>query len=435
MDDQSPLPGVAGGGGSGRATDGGGSGPATSLAATVRRRLHAAPAGVLDGVRADVVLDGRAGDACTLRIRNGLVDVRAGVDGTPTTVITSDPVTLHEVADGTRSGVEAFLDGRLSVRGNLALALELDGLLDHPVPGPRGPAASDARPDRFTRAGNTAAAGVRTFHLEAGPVDAPAVVCLHGLGATNASLLPIFWDLAADHRVLAPDLPGHGASAAPRAQYDAAFFARWLDEWMHQMGIGSAVVLGNSLGGRIALEAALRRPDRIRALLLLAPAVTFRRIRQFVPLVRIMRPELAALPLPMSHIAAVAGIRFLFAKPERLSPSWYGSAAGEFVRLYHKRDHRVAFYSALRNLYLDDAFGQSGFWTRLPRLDTPALFIWGERDRLVPAGFARHVVDAVPRSVSVTFEDCGHVPQFEMPERTSQTIRSFLDGLAPHLVP
>ncbi|MDQ6838604.1 MAG: hypothetical protein M3137_09815 [Actinomycetota bacterium] len=51
----------------------------------------------------------------------------------------------------------------------------------------------------------------------------------------------------------------------------------------------------------------------------------------------------------------------------------------------------MAFYSALRQIYLDDAFGRSGFWTWLPQMDTPALFIWGDRDRLVPAGFARHV--------------------------------------------
>lgn len=426
MDDHSPRSGAA---------TGDGRGPVPSLATTVRRRLHAAPAGVLDRVRADVVLDGGAGDACTLRIRNGVVDVRAGAEARPTTVITSDAATLHQVADGARSGVEAFLDGTLSVRGNLALALELDGLLDHPAPSARGPVGLDRRPDRFTRASNTHAAGVRTFHLEAGPADAPPIVCLHGLGATNASLLPIFWDLATDHRVLAPDLPGHGASGAPRATYDAAFFGRWLTEWMSQMGIDSAVVLGNSLGGRIALEAALRHPDRVRALLLLAPALTFRRVRQFVPLVRLIRPELAALPLPMSQTAAEAGIRLLFAQPNRLSPSWYRSAAGEFVRLYRKRDHRVAFYSALRQLYLDDAFGRSGFWTRLPQMDTPALFIWGARDQLVPAAFARHVTRAVPRSVSVTFEDCGHVPQFEMPERTSQTIRSFLAELGPHLVP
>lgn len=418
-----------------RADGAGRSGPPSSLAATVRRRLHAAPPGVLDGVRADVVLDGQGGDACTVRIRNGLVDVRAGVGEAPTTVITSDAATLHEVADGARSGVEAFLGGRLTVRGNLALALELDGLLDHPAPGSPGPAGFDARSDRFTRAGNTRAGGVRTFHLESGPADGPAVVCLHGLGATNASVLPIFWDLAGDHRVLAPDLPGHGASGAPRAHYDAAFFARWLDEWMQQMGLESAVVLGNSLGGRIALEVALRKPERVRALLLLAPALTFRRIRQFVPLVRVMRPELAALPLPMSQALAETGIRMLFARPDRLSPSWYQAAAGEFVRLYRKRDHRVAFYSALRQLYIDDAFGRSGFWTRLPQMDTPALFIWGAQDRLVPAGFARHVTAAVPRSVSVTFQDCGHVPQFEMPQRTSQTIRSFLTGLGPHLVP
>lgn len=401
--------------------------PAT-LAEVVARRLRAAEPGVLDHVTASVVLTDGAGDACTLHIVGGEVAVRPGPVPSPTTTITADHTTLVEVADGRRSGVEAFLAGKLVVSGNLALALELDGLIDHPAPAAGVPA-------RFTRGGVVRAHGMRTFHLEAGPSDGPVVVCLHGLGATNASMLPTFYDLAADHRVLAPDLPGHGASRAPWARYDAPFFARWLDGWMRRLGIESAVLIGNSLGGRVALEMALRYPARVRALALLAPAVAFRRLRQFGPFVRLLRPELSALPgLPMSNDLVLRGLRALFAEPDRMPDSWLQAAAGEFVRLYQKRDHRVAFYAALRQIYLDEAFGDQGFWTRLPSLTVPTLCVWGDRDRLVPARFARHVSEALPRSRSITLEDCGHVPQFELPDQTNAAIRAFLADLGPHPV-
>lgn len=391
--------------------------PINPLTATARRRLHAVPSEVLERIRAELVLDDGGDDPCTVLIRDGQAEVRPGAAPRPSTRVTADPGTLLDVVDGRRSGIGAFLEGRLVVEGNLALALELDGLFENP----------DERPDRRTKSAVVRTAKVRTVHLEAGPPDATPVIFLHGLGATNASMLPPFWDLAVDHRVLAPDLPGHGASSAPYDRYDAAFFADWLAEWMDLVGIAQAVVVGNSLGGRVALESALRHPDRVQALALLAPAVAFRRLRQFVPLVRLTRPELAAVPVPISHAAAVAGVRLLFARPERLPEAWYRAAAGEFVRLYRDRGHRVAFFSALREVYLDDAFGPSGFWTRLGGLQPPALFVWGAQDRLVPAGFARHVVEAVPGAVSTTFADCGHVPQFELPAETNEVIRRFLD--------
>ena len=102
--------------------------------------------------------------------------------------------------------------------------------------------------------------GVRTAYLEAGPADAPPVLLLHGLGATNASMLPVLADLADDHRVLAPDLPGFGASAAPQAPYNAPWFAAWVEAFQRQTGSRGAVLVGNSLGGRVALECGLAHP-------------------------------------------------------------------------------------------------------------------------------------------------------------------------------
>ncbi len=389
-----------------------------TLADAIRRRVatEATTLADLDAVvRFD---DGRGG--CSVELRHGAVTVHPGVAATaPTTVVTADPGTLLDVVEGRASGVQAFLDGRLRVDGDLSLSLRLDGLF-----------GGDAdRPDRFPRSAMVAAGRTRTFHLDAGPRDGLPVVLLHGLGATNASLLPTLWDLAYDHRVLAPDLPGHGASAAPYAAYDARFFAQWLADYLDAVGVESCVLLGNSLGGRVALEVALLEPSRVRGLVLLAPAVAFRRLRQFVPAVRLARPELAALPLPMTRGMARLTLRRMFSQPARLTSQSYDAAAGEFVRVYKRPAYRVAFFSSLRQIYLDDAFGDEGFWRRLPDLKPPALFVWGARDRLVPAGFAKHVAAAVPNARSVVLDDCGHVPQFELPDRTHAEVRAFLRRL------
>jgi len=87
---------------------------------------------------------------------------------------------------------------------------------------------------------------------------------------------------------------------------------------------------------------------------------------------------------------------------------------------------RIAFFSAMRQIYLEEAFGADGFWERLPGLRPPALFVWGDSDRLVPHGFERHVVQALPQCHSVVLRECGHVPQFDQPEETHRLVRSFL---------
>ena len=351
----------------------------------------------------------------TVEIVRGRADAAPGGPGNPTTTVRAQLPVLRDVVSGARSGVQAFLDGDLTVRGNLALALEMDGLF----PG-------DSTDHTRTTTRSVHAGGIDTFYLEAGPVDAPPVVLVHGLAATNASMLPLIPVLSKDYRVLAPDLPGHGGTQATGNAHAARYLGDWLTAFLRETCDRPAVLIGNSLGGRTSLEAALNSPYEVRGLVLLCPAVAFRKLRQLVPFVRIVPDEIAALPVRIPRRMATRGLRGLFADPARLPDTWYDAAIDEFIRVISIRANRLAVFSALRNVYLDEPFGESGFWDRLPALKPPALFVWGKQDVLVPAGFGRWVTEGLPAAQSVVLDDCGHVPQFEQPEQTAELVRQFL---------
>jgi pimeloyl-ACP methyl ester carboxylesterase len=385
------------------------------LASRARRTLSG---GVLDDRVATVVFDDGFSQ-WTVELDRGRGRVRRGAAVQPTLVVRGTPQVLAAVVAGETSGVQAFLDGDVTIRGDLGLSLQLDGLF-----------GGDDRPDHFPRARFADVMGIRTSYLEAGPADAPPVLMLHGLGATNASLLPCLADLAHDHRVIAPDLPGFGNTAAPPAAYTPAFFAAWVEELQRHTGMRRAVLLGNSLGGRIALEQALTRPRSVTGLALLTPSPAFRRMRHLVPAVRLLRPELGSVPMRLSHKVVVEAVRAMFSDPDRLQKAWYDAAADECVRVFRSRSHRVAFFASARQIFLEEAHGLHGFWDRLPGLAPPAVFLWGDRDRLVPSTFSAHVADALPDAGSIVLEDCGHVPQFEHPEATMAIVRGFLAELS-----
>lgn len=352
-------------------------------------------------------------EAWTIRFDRGRMTVGYGWADRPDTIIRATAETLISVNTGLQSGIDAFLEGRVAVRGNLGLALRLESLFSPLVARPDG-ALEDA----------TVRVGRHDASVISGGSGDP-VVLLHGLGATKASLLTTARALAHRYRVIAPDLPGHGDSAKPRASYDPPFFARFVVELMDALGVERAHLVGNSLGGRISIETALLHPDRVRSIALLCPAMALMNGRGGAPIARALRPELAALPLRIPHRAVVRGIRRIFARPDRLPLSWFEAGADEFLRCFGDWRARVALTSALRHLYLDEPRGHDGFWARLGRLDRPALFLWGDRDPLVPASFAHHVERFLPRAEGIVLEECGHVPQFELPGETHARVLDF----------
>jgi pimeloyl-ACP methyl ester carboxylesterase len=264
----------------------------------------------------------------------------------------------------------------------------------------------------------TAAGSIST--LEAGSGD--SVILIHGLGATKASFLPTVAALATGYRTIAVDLPGFGDSDKPlRGSYDAPFFARAMVALLDELGLERAHVIGNSMGGRVAIELGLRYPDRVGRLVLLAPSLAWLRSRPWAPYLRWVPTQLGAIqPAPRPIVEAI--VRWAIPGSDE---EWTAAGIDEFLRSYLTPSGRAAFYAAARNIYLEEPHGPNGFWTRLPSLSVDSLFVWGRKDVIVPARFADHVREALPHAEHL-FLDCGHVPQLERPRQTHDAVGSFL---------
>jgi pimeloyl-ACP methyl ester carboxylesterase len=250
------------------------------------------------------------------------------------------------------------------------------------------------------------------------------VILIHGLGATKASFLPTVGALARSHRAIAIDLPGFGDSVKPiGAAYDPAFFAGALAALLDALEIERAHLVGNSMGGRVAIETGLLYPDRVHRLALLAPSLAWLRPRPWAPLLRLVPTELGLIqPAPRAVVERIVR-RVLPAAQDQ----WTAAGIDEFLRAYLTPRGRAAFYAAARNIYMEAPHGPGGFWTRLGELQAPSLFVWGRRDVLVPIGFARHVRDVLPRAEHLEL-NCGHVPQLERPRDTHAAVVRFLSA-------
>ncbi|MCW2985107.1 MAG: hypothetical protein JWR63_2677 [Conexibacter sp.] len=384
---------------------------------TLPERYLGAPAGF------DVTYHVRLGDIghtfevrCTehgARVRKGISARAADV------VIGTDAQTWLRLRAGELSAVEAFRDRSLYVRGELDNAVRFEGLFR--LADGRDPLMRvhdvEIRTPPTRRVSTLTLAG-----------DGPDVLLIHGLGAAKSSFFDCAALLAAaGYRVHALDLPGFGGSSKPAtAPYSAPWFAETVCSVMDALQIESAHLVGNSMGGRVALEIALRRPQRVRSVAALCPAVAFVK-RDFHPLVRLLRPELGLLPHRLRRGTVERQLWSMFCDPDALDPSVADVVVDEFQRIYGSAGARVAFYASARNIYLDRPFGPGGFYPRLAELVPPALFVWGSHDKLIPAGFRRHVAEALPGAEQVVLDGCGHVPQVERPEQTAGMLRRLFD--------
>src|SRR3954453_1460058 len=350
-----------------------------------------------------------SGEAWDVLVRDGFAQLEpaersVGAD----CVLTADPAAWREIAGDVRGGMAPFRQRPLRVRRNLHLGI---GFL--------------AATSGITDPARLRFDSVRTKRANLSILRAGAgepLICIHGLGGTKASFLPTVAALADRHRVIAMDLPGFGESDKPlAAAYDAPYFARAVTSLMDELEIDSAHMVGNSLGGRVAIEIGLLDPERVRSLVLLSPALAWLRDRPLKWLLQLPLPRLGLIQ-PTPRWVAEPIVRRLIPGAE---DGWVAAGVDEFLRCYLTPRGRAAFYESLRNIYLDEPDGDDGFWTRLGGLEGDTMFGGGRSDTLVPIAFMKHVEQTLPRARHIEL-DCGHVPQLERPIETHAAIREFL---------
>jgi len=396
----------------------------SSAAAEVERAFRTLPdryLGAQDGFDATYhVRLGDVGQTWEVRCTPHGARVRLGVTSRrPDVTIGTDAETWLALRSGELSGIEAFSQRRLYARGDLDLAVGFEGHFR--LPGGRAP---------LLRVHDVRAGSLTVSTLTMG--EGPDVVLIHGLGAAKSSFFDMAAALSRDgYRVHALDLPGFGASSKPAfATYGPAFFAEAIVGVMDALGIERAHLVGNSMGGRAAIEVGLEHPDRVGGLALLCPAVAFVR-RSLHPLVRVLRPELGLLPHSLGRARVQQQFWSMFADRDAVDPSLGDIVADEFERIYRTAGARLAFLASARAIYLEEPFGAGGFYPRLAELAPPALFVWSSHDRLVPAGFRRHVEQWLPGAEQIVIQSCGHAPQVERPEHVNGLVERFLARVDP----
>lgn len=368
-----------------------------------------------------------SGSRYRLRIGRTVRDVvftRSGcsvgsAQGDPHVEIVTDASTWAEIDAGCLSGIEAFAQRRLVVRGSIDKSLLFEPLFERPAAGGLGYSVDDVKVGK-----------VKFSRLVAGPADAPPLLLLHGLGASKASWLTVVPELARRHHVVAIDLPGFGSTSKPRGRYDAAWFAKHVLSFMEVTALRDTMIAGNSMGGRVAMEVAMREPRMVRAIACLCPVAAFYE-RPFLWAARIARPEagIFASRLPRAYLAEQ--LRRLFSDPRRLHDDWYEAAVDDFLQTWRRPTARMAFLASLKNIYVEEPHGEAGFWARLAKLRVPALYVYGRQDVLISSRFGGRVAKALPEAKVEVWDDCGHAPQLEHPDRTAKTLLDFFAEAQP----
>jgi pimeloyl-ACP methyl ester carboxylesterase len=264
--------------------------------------------------------------------------------------------------------------------------------------------------------------------IEAG--EGPALLLIHGIAGTCENWREVVEPLARHHTVIAPDLPGHGASDPGAGDYSIGALAAGLRDLLLALGHDRATIIGHSLGGGVAMQFAYQYPEMVERLVLVSSGG--------------LGPEVS----PVLRAAALPGAD-LFISATAAAGAWAGSALGkglgaiglrpnpdvaEVARGYaslNDPERRAAFLATLRA-----SVGTGG--QRIDAADRlylaealPVLIVWGARDPIIPVRHGEDAHRAIPGSRLEVFERVGHLPQLEAPGRFIVALEEFLEDTEP----
>lgn len=271
--------------------------------------------------------------------------------------------------------------------------------------------------------------GHEVSYRSAGDVG-PAVLLLHGLASSSATWEQTLRRLGSDHRVIAPDMLGHGASEKPTGDYSLGAFASLARDLLVALDIDAVTVVGHSLGGGVAMQFLYQYPQFVQRLVLVNSGGLGRDVSPFLravslpgaeyvlPLVFNSRTRDGASALNRTAGRALSLLRF--------RPSGSLAQVAYALSSLTERGARSAFVHTARSVV--DLGGQriSGADRFYLTGRSPVLLVWGERDTVIPVAHAHTAHAAIPGSQLELFERSGHFPQCDEPERFATVLRGFI---------
>lgn len=253
-----------------------------------------------------------------------------------------------------------------------------------------------------------------------------ALLLIHGMAGSSETWRAVIPQLSRKYRVIAPDLLGHGKSDKPRGDYSLGAFAVWLRDLLDEVGVSRATVVGQSLGGGVAMQFVYQHPDYCQRLVLissggLGPDVGWTLRLLSAPGAELILPVIAPGPVLTVGNKLRSWLSSAGLQSPRGAEMWsaYSSLSDGQTRQAFLRtlrsvvDHRGQAVSALNRLHLT--------------AELPTMIIWGDHDGIIPVEHGYAVHEARPGSRLEVLEGVGHFPHVERPSEVVDLIDDFIE--------
>jgi abhydrolase domain-containing protein 6 len=253
-------------------------------------------------------------------------------------------------------------------------------------------------------------------YLEGGPPSKTPLLLVHGFGGDKDNWAMLAPHLTDRYHVIIPDLVGFGDNArADHVPYDIAAQTARLIDFMNAVGVQKCHIVGNSMGGWIALQAALDHPGRLETLTLVNNAGVIG--KEESDLQKLPRTEES--PLVATSAQDLKRLMAFIAHKPRYIPSRFMDVA------WQDRAGSRALHDQIFWTIVEDG-EQRPLNERLRDVAVPTLIMWGRHDQLIHVSCVAELQAGIAGSEAVIFEDAGHVPMIEKPGATAAVLRRFL---------
>jgi pimeloyl-ACP methyl ester carboxylesterase len=275
---------------------------------------------------------------------------------------------------------------------------------------------------------HTSIHGHEVRYREAG--DGPVLLLIHGMAGSSAAWREVMGPLATDHRVIAPDLLGHGESAKPLGDYSLGAFASGLRDLLGVLDVERATVVGQSLGGGVAMQLAYQHPEMCERLVLVDSGGLGREVSWLLRAASLPGAEYV-MPVLFPSFAKEQGdkvsrfVHRMGIRSGRIAEMWLA------YRSLTESENRRAFARTLRSVI--DPGGQAV--SAMDRLylaaALPTMIVWGEDDPIIPVAHAHEAHEVIEGSRLEILPGVGHFPHVEEPERFVALMSDFMATTEP----